>query len=166
LKILKKADKGMDQGKAIVLMILLLFLSFLIPHTTGVLIENAFIKSWENYGFLPDQTREWWDNGIRSRSVAIAWKAKGFEPVEASSWKTMKIPPAEAKEWKQGGFKLAEAMEWRRCAFAPNKANEWRSIGFSLGDAMTWRKHAFEPDEAGKWRSGGYSPMRAAEERR
>jgi hypothetical protein len=61
-----------------VLVLLFLALSFLVPYSGGVLVEKALIDQWQKYGFAPEQTLAWWENGILWRKTAITWRAKGF----------------------------------------------------------------------------------------
>lgn len=160
---MRQAGPAPGRGRAVILFALLLAFSFLAPYAAGVLIERSIVKSWEDYGFTPDQTRQWWDNGVIYRGEAIKWRAKEFAPPEAARWIMVDIPPDEAKEWKEGEFTLEEALKWRRQAFAPMMAAEWSRQGFGMGDAIAWRKYSFEPKQAARWKEKGYSPVRAQE---
>lgn len=152
-------------GKARLLLFLLLLLAFLLPYGTGLLVEKAIIKTWQNYGFTPEGTRDWWAAGVHNRRVAIAFRAKKIKASEAAAWIQVEIEPAEAKEWKDGGFAIPAALEWRKYAFDPQRATGWKTAGFSLGEAIAWRTHAFTAEEARSWEDADYSPLQAAEAR-
>jgi len=148
------------------LMALCLVLSFVVPYSGGKVAENAFIARWERYGFSPEQTLDWWDNGVYSRETAIAWRAKDFVPSEIKSWQAMDIPPDEAGEWRDAGADITTAVEWRRYAFAPEKAAAWMRFQFTIGDAIAWRKYGFEAEEAAAWREKGMSAAGAVRAKR
>lgn len=152
-------------GKARLLLFLLLLLAFLVPYASGLLVEQAIIKAWKDYGFTAEQTRDWWVAGVYNRRVAIAFRVKKIKPVEAAEWIKVEIEPDEAKEWRDGGFDIPAALEWRKFAFDPQRAAGWKAGGFSIGEATAWRTHAFTAEEAKAWREMEYSPLQAAEAR-
>lgn len=152
-------------GKARLLLFLLFLLAFLLPYGSGLLVEKAIIKAWQDYGFTPEGTRAWWEVGVYNRRVAISFRAKKIKAAEAANWIMVEIEPDEAKEWNDGGFDIPAALEWRKYAFDPQRAAGWKVAGFSLGEATAWRTHSFTPEEAKSWREAEYSPLQAAEAR-
>lgn len=159
---MKMGEPITDAGKARLLLFLLLLLAFLLPYGSGLLVEKAIIKSWENYGFTAADTREWWGAGVYNRRVAIAFRVKRIKAAAAAEWIQVEIGPDEAKEWQEGGFTIPAALEWRKYAFDPQRAAGWKAEGFSIGEAISWRTHAFTAEEARSWQEADYSPLQAA----
>jgi hypothetical protein len=163
---MKMGEPITGAGKARLLLFFLFLLAFLVPYGSGLLVEQAIIKTWKDYGFTAEETRDWWAAGVYNRRVAIAFRANKIKSGEAAEWIQVEIEPDEAKEWKEGGFDIPAALEWRKYAFDPQRAGGWHVAGFSRGEATAWRTHAFTPEEAKSWQAAEYSPLQAAEARR
>ncbi len=163
---MRKAKTTPKPLQARVLLGLFALGAFILPYAGGLIIEYQRIRQWESMGFSHEQTLSWWHSGISQRTEAIRWRAEGFDPDHASSWRRMAFIAQDAKEWREAGFEVVTAAEWRRYAFEPSDASGWRNAQFSIGDAVVWRKYGFGSMEARQWQDAGKSPIEAAERKR
>lgn len=65
---------------------------------------------WKAYGFLPKAAATWRQVGIEDPSLAAAFRDFQFIPQEASNWIQAGIPPCTAKRWRAAGHDLQSAL--------------------------------------------------------
>lgn len=128
-------------------------------------------------------------------TAAVVWlyrhrrrtlEAYGVDIWEARRWKSLGLPPEQAKHhqdlgpefvesWLEAGFTveemdelirhkifLDEALGWRRAGVSVDVASEWGRYRLSPDDVHAWVRHGFRANAAYACKSAGLTPEEAA----